>query len=111
MEGPDEGFKEAVAGVVIGIVIQALLSAFTQISLFSPYVWYFQLIQLIGIISDFLMIIFITKVGVGFFVGWFTGMLLMAYVGYVEIWLIIAYILATAVSLGIRAWYNTSHYD
>ncbi len=106
------GFQEAVVGVVLGIVLQAFINVFSTISLIpSQYIFMLQMIQVIGIIADFFIILFAPKFGLGFFGGWVVGMAVMAYSGLVEWWLIVAYIVVAIVSGVVRLWLKSSRFD
>jgi hypothetical protein len=106
------GVKEAVGGVVLGIIIQAFINAFSRMPLIPvQYIFMLQLIQVVGIIADFFIILLAPKFGLGFFSGWVIGMGLMAYAGLIEPWLIVVYIGVAIASGVLRLLLNTSHYD
>lgn len=67
MERVANGFKEAVAGVVIGVVVQAFINVFSKMPMIPPqYIFMLQLIQVVGIIADFFIILFAPSFGLGF---------------------------------------------
>ena len=54
MAGLESGYKEAIEGVIAGIIIQAFIGVFQTISMIpSTYVLYLYLIQLVVLLEIF----------------------------------------------------------
>lgn len=110
MAGLESGYKEAIEGVIAGIIIQAFIGVFQTISIIpSTYVLYLYLIQIGGLIGDILLIATMPKRGVGFFVGWAFGMGIMVYAGLVETWLIILYIVVGVLTIFLKLWSDSKN--
>lgn len=108
MEDVEEGYREAIEGVVVGFIIQISIVVLREISIIpSTYVILLQLIQVAGIIGDILLILTKLYRGIGFLMGWAFGMGIMAYAGFVETWLIVLYLVVGIIAIGIKVWSNS----
>ena len=87
-----EGFKEAIIGVIGGIIISAVLTAIRSSPLLPPsYVALIDLFQVISFVGGLILITQMESWGVGYLIGWLLGMWAMSLSGLVENWLFVVY--------------------
>jgi len=95
-----EGFKEAIIGVIGGIIISAVLTAIRSSPLLPPsYVALIDLFQVISFVGGLILITQMESWGAGFLIGWLFGMWIMAFSGLVESWLVTLYLAVGGVVL------------
>jgi len=93
-----KGFKEAIEGVVGGIVISTLWAIIPTLSFVpSYYVGIFQLLQVASLIGGILLIFAMESWGFGYLLGWLFGMWIMSRAGLVDLWLFTLYAVVGAV--------------
>ncbi len=79
------GFREAIVGVVGGIVLSIVLGLIPTLPFVpSYYVGIFQLFEAVSLVGGILLIFAMEKWGIGYLLGWLLGMWIMFRVGLVE---------------------------
>lgn len=83
-----EGFKEAIMGVIGGIIISALLTAIKSSALLPPsYIALIAVLQVISFVGGIILITQMESWGAGYLIGWLFGIWVMSLSGLVENWL------------------------
>lgn len=92
------GFREAIEGVVGGIIVSTVLGVIPTLpSVPSYYVGIFQLFEVAGLVGGILLIFSMESWGFGYLLGWLFGMWIMSSAGLVEPWLFTLYAVVGAV--------------
>jgi hypothetical protein len=79
------GFREAIEGVVGGIIVSAILGVIPTLPFVpSYYVGIFQLFEVISLVGGILLIFAMESWGFGYLIGWLFGMWIMSSAGLVE---------------------------
>jgi len=92
------GFREAIEGVIGGIIVSAILGVIPTLPFVpSYYVGIFQLLEVISLVGGILLIFAMESWGFGYLIGWLFGMWIMSSAGLVESWLFTLYAVVGAV--------------
>lgn len=78
----EQGFKQIIIKIVVGIAISAIFEVLIDSGLVSPS--YILLIRLAGAISTLIFVFFIPFFGTGYSIGWLFGLALMSSSGLVK---------------------------
>ena len=96
----EEGFKEAIVGVVGGIVLSVFLRIIPTLpDIPSYYVGLFQLLEIVIFVGSILVILKFESWGFWYLGGWLFGMWIMSISGLIENWLLILYLVVGGVVL------------
>jgi len=91
-DGIQSGFRNAVIGILEGIILSAVLGIIPQLQLVpSYYVGIIQLIEAVYLVGGILVILAMESWGFWYLIGWLFGMWIMSTAGLVESWLFIVY--------------------
>jgi len=94
----EKGLKEAVAGVLAGIILQAVLGIIPTLpNIPTHYVALFQLIPIINLIGSIVVVTAFESWGFWYLIGWLFGMWIMSSTGFVESWVFILYLVVGGV--------------
>ena len=85
------GFSNAIAEVVVGIILSAILGVIPALPVSSYYVGIFQLLEVISLVGGIVLIFAMESWGFGFLIGWLFGTWIMSSAGLVESWLFTLY--------------------
>jgi len=97
------GFRNAVIGVLEGIILSAVLGIIPQIPhVPSYYVGIIQLIQAVYLIAGILVILAMESWGFWYLIGWLFGMWIMHSAGLVETWLFTIYAIVGVLVLVVK---------
>jgi hypothetical protein len=103
LDGPESGFRDAVIGVLEGIIVSTVLGIIPQIpNIPSYYVGIIQLFEAIYLIGGILVILAMESWGFWYLSGWLLGMWIMSGTGLVESWLFALYFIVGAPTLAIK---------
>jgi len=98
MSTATEGFRNAIVGVISGIIIFVLLEVAK--SLVPPdYLAIISLIEIMSLIGSILLIEKMESWGIYYLIGWLIGMGIMYLIGLVEEWLATIYLVVGFVIL------------
>jgi len=97
------GFRDAVIGILEGIIVSAVLGIIPKIPLVpSYYVGIIQLIEAVYLVAGILVILAMESWGFWYLLGWLFGMWIMSSTGLVESWLLTLYAIVGAVVLLVK---------
>ena len=91
-DGARSGFRDAVEGVLAGIILSAILGVIPKLPSVPSY--YIGIIQLIEVVNLFGSIVFVFRMeswGAWYLIGWLFGMWIMSSARLVESWLFTLY--------------------
>lgn len=82
VERVQQGFKQIITKIVVGIVYLPILEAFIDAGLVSPS--YALLIRLASTIPTLILVFFMPFFGIGYTIGWVFGLALMSSSGLIK---------------------------
>jgi len=93
-DGVRSGFRDAVEGVLAGIILSAILGVIPKLpSVPSYYVGIFQLIEVANLVGSIALVFGMESWGAWYLIGWMFGMWIMSSAGLVESWLFTIYVI------------------
>lgn len=99
----EKGLREAVAGIVTGIILQTILGIIPTIpDIPAYYVGLFQLMPIINLVGSIVIVAAFESWGSWYLVGWLFGTGIMAIGGFVESWLLTLYLAVGVVVLVLK---------
>ena len=94
------GFRDAVEGVLAGIILSAFLGVIPTIpSVPSYWVGIIQLIEVVNLVGSILLVFAMESWGAWYLAGWLFGTWIMSSAGLVESWLLTIYAIGGVLAL------------
>lgn len=91
-DGARSGIRDAVEGVLAGIILSAILGVIPTLpSVPSYYTGIIQLIEVVNLFGSIVLVFGMESWGAWYLIGWLFGMLIMSSAGLVESWLFTLY--------------------
>lgn len=98
------GFRDAVVGILEGIIVSAVLGIIPLIpNVPSYYVGIIHLFEVVYLVGGILVILAMESWGFWYLLGWLFGMWVMSSTGLIESWLFLLYLIVGAVVLFLKA--------
>ena len=93
-DGARSGLRDAVEGVLAGIIFSAILGVIPRLpSVPSYYVGIIQLIEVVNLVGSIVLVYAMESLGAWYLMGWLFGMWIMSSAGLVESWLFTIYVI------------------
>lgn len=103
-DGIESGFRDAIVGILEGIIVSAVLGIIPLIpSVPSYYLGLVQLIEALLLIGGIVVILAMESWGFWYLLGWLFGMWIMSSAGLIESWLFILYVIVGVIVLITKA--------
>lgn len=104
------GFRNAIVGVLLGIIFSTILGAISKIPSVPPqYVGIIRLIQVVYLVAGILVILAMESWAFWYLIGWLLGIWIMYSVGLVESWLFVVYAIIGVVVLVVKILRKARH--